>query len=50
MVEEISNLIPDYNKKVNMKLENFVVFSSSGMVEFISSYKPFMQTENIDQF
>jgi len=29
MVEEISNLIPDYNKKVNMKLENFVVFSSS---------------------
>ena len=36
MVEEISNLIPDYNKKVNMKLENFVVFSSSGTVKFFT--------------
>jgi len=29
MVEEISNLIPDYTKRVNAKIDNFVVFSSA---------------------
>merc|ERR1712242_163604 len=29
LVEEISNLIPDYTKKVNVKIDNFVVFSSA---------------------
>ena len=33
MVEEISNLIPDYAKKVNVKIDNFVVFSSAGKCE-----------------
>merc|ERR1711892_517388 len=28
MVEGISNLIPDYTKRVNAKIDNFVVFSS----------------------
>ena len=31
MVEEISNLIPDYTKRVNAKIDNFVVFSSAGV-------------------
>jgi len=36
MVEEISNLIPDYTKRVNAKIDNFVVFSSA--VTFKSTF------------
>ena len=37
LVEEISNLIPDYTKKVNVKIDNFVVFSSAGNCEHFQS-------------
>ena len=31
LIEEISNFIPDYNKKVNVKLQHFVTFSDQGI-------------------
>lgn len=45
IIEEVSNLIPEHQKKVNIRIDHFLIFSDQGSFQIFLREKPFVNDQ-----